>query len=124
MRKHVLAHFLVMGAQKRVDIEVPFAKLTTHGAQLVNNLFFSQCKHASDNRGDEVNISAILADANAGEVQSEEIVTPTPAPDIKSAPLQSGDAGSENPDLVDADGIIRDLSGVVGKTSKMHSARF
>jgi hypothetical protein len=38
--------------------------------------------------------------------------------------LRYGDAGSEKPDLVDADDIIRDLSGVVGKTSKMHSARF
>jgi len=51
---------------------------------------------AQTNRGDEVNISAILADANAGEVQSEEIATPTPALDIMSTPFQSGDADSEN----------------------------
>lgn len=51
---------------------------------------------AQIDRGDEVNISAILADANALEAQSEEIVRSTPEPHIRSTPVQSGDANSEN----------------------------
>jgi hypothetical protein len=38
--------------------------------------------------------------------------------------LRYGDAGSEKPDLVDADGIILDLSGFVGKCLKCAQRAF